>query len=237
MGSSPEAAAEWHLRHRAAEPSFAAQARAARERILAAVDADRPVLDLGCGTGPFAAEVLDRGGRWIGLDRDPAMAAGARWRTGRTRALVGEAARLPFADRAFGAVVSLGLFEYLVFPERVLAEAARVVRPGGAIVVTVPRREAPGRRWLGAAAPLLRALGRPDPFDLRRARRIRPAVAARWAAAAGMPLTEVRRVVPAVLPWPIDRFLPGLVRRLAPALPERLGTVWLFRFTRPADRG
>jgi SAM-dependent methyltransferase len=232
MGSDPAAAA-WHLRHRGEEASFRSQARAVLDRLP---EGPGRVLDLGCGTGPLAPEVRGLGLGWIGLDRDPAMAAGARSRLAPdpAAAAVGAAERLPFPDRTFAAVVALGLFEYLPDPEAALAEIRRVLVPGGAALLAVPRRDSPFRRGLAAVAPLLRALGRRDPFDLRAGRAVGAADACRWAAAAGLGVAEVRAVAPAIVPWPLDRLVPRLAAALASRLPERFGTIRLFTFHRIA---
>jgi len=230
MASEAGSAARWHLRNRAEEPSFRAQAAAAVARLP---EGPRPILDLGCGSGPLAGPVGEAGRRWIGLDRDGEMAAAAGSRFGRPAPVaVGDAAALPFPDGVFGAVLSLGLFEYLDRPAAALAEVRRVLVPGGTAVLLVPRRDAPWRRGLAAAAPLLRALGRRDPFDLRAGRRVTRAEARRWGRAAGLPLVEARPAAPALVPWPLERLLPRLDAALRARLPERFGTLWLLRYRR-----
>ncbi|MHC4473335.1 MAG: class I SAM-dependent methyltransferase [Planctomycetota bacterium] len=229
MGSDRRAA-EWHLAHRAAERSFRDQARAALAELPAG---PLPVLDLGCGSAPLAAFLEGSGHLYVGLERDPEMDRTASRRAGAPSIVRAEAERLPFPDGAFKAIVALGLFEYIPDPPSVLAEAARVAAPGGAIVLSVPRRESLYRRGLAAAAPLLRLLRRADPFDLRSGRAVTPADAAGWAAQAGLTLVTARAVAPALVPWPLDRLL------RAPAsvdLPESLGTAWLFRFACPPGR-
>jgi len=247
MGSDARSAADWHLRHRSTERSFASQAAA-----VVAVVPPGPVLDLGCGTAPLADYLDPRRNAWTGLERDPAMAAGAVRRRSRSpaRAVLGDALRLPFRDGAFTSVVALGLFEYLSDPPTTLREAARVTAPGGAIVLTVPRRDSLYRRGLVAAAPLLKLAGRVDPFDLESGRRVTPADAARWGRAAGVRLATVRPVAPALLPWPLDRLLVRAVRRFdrkpgrrgpsqtaPPGENRRLGTAWLFCYACPVAAG
>jgi SAM-dependent methyltransferase len=228
MGSDP--AADWHLAHRATERSFVRQAAAVAARLPPG-----PVLDLGCGTAPLAAHLDEDRNPWTGLERDAAMALGAvRRRSPRPpRAVRGDGARLPFRDGAFRAVVALGLFEYLPDPGAVLAEARRVTAPGGAVLLTVPRRESLYRRGLAAAAPLLETAGRPDPFDLRSGRRVTPADAARWAREAGVRIVAVRPVAPALVPWPLDRLLGAVARRLERDLDDHLGTAWLVHYSCP----
>jgi SAM-dependent methyltransferase len=227
-----------HLEKRDQESSFCLQAEAALARIPPGAS---PVLDLGCGTAPLAPRLIARGHEYVGADRDPAMVAGANRRLGEGpgRVALADARELPFPDRYFGAVASLGLFEYLDEPIATLSEVRRVLRPGGPAVLTVPRREAPYRRAQAVAAPVLRALGRTDPFDLRSGRNVTPDLLESWAADAGLHVTARAHVAPAVLPWPVDRLLPGLARRLAQGAGSRYGTMRLFVLMRPstdADR-
>jgi SAM-dependent methyltransferase len=226
-----ERVAEWHLENRAGESSFAAQAR----EITSALPPG-PVLDLGCGTAPLLRYVEPARNPWYGVERDDAMARGGRRRDPTAPISRADAVRLPFPEGSFAAVVALGLFEYLEDPVVVLAEARRVTVDGGAVLVTVPRRDAPYRRGLGAAAPFLRASGRRDPFDLLSGRSLRPVDAARWARRAGLALSGARPVAAAVVPWPLDRFLPRAARSLAATASPAFGTAWLFRFTCP-ERG
>jgi SAM-dependent methyltransferase len=62
--------------------------------------------------------------------------------------LDGDAAELPIPDGCADAVVLLEVIEHVAEPERVLAEAHRVLRPEGTLIVTVPHRGP--TRWLDA---------------------------------------------------------------------------------------
>ena len=100
------------------------------------------VLDLACGTGRFMAQVLNAFPRLklSGLDLSPNYAAAARkevrhWP--QVDIFEGQAEALPLDDEAFDAIVSVFLFHELpprVRP-KVIAEAARVLRPGGAFII------------------------------------------------------------------------------------------------------
>ena len=89
------------------------------------------VLDLGCGKGRFARRLADEGALVVGLDLSSAMLASASG-LARVRA---SARRLPLASDAFDAVVAVEVFEHLPALGAVLAEARRVLRPGGALAV------------------------------------------------------------------------------------------------------
>lgn len=98
-------------------------------------DADR-LLELGCGYGRLLLRLRRPGRRLIGIDRSDASlrlarrAAGGKDAPGLVR---GDAARLPFADACFDAVVCAqnGISAFHVDPQALVAEAARVTRPGG----------------------------------------------------------------------------------------------------------
>jgi SAM-dependent methyltransferase len=97
----------------------------------------RPLLDVGCGDGHFAASCL---GTTVdaGVEPNPASAAEAR-RTGAYRGVfVGSAAKLPFPDASFASVVSNCVLEHIPPLDDALSEIGRVLQPGGKLVITVP---------------------------------------------------------------------------------------------------
>ena len=94
-----------------------------------------PVVDVGCGSGPTG----EGWGRWVGVDASRAELARSVER-GRAPVVQADAARLPFADgRARVVVASMSLM-VVRDPEGCVAEAARVLGPGGALLVLVPAR-------------------------------------------------------------------------------------------------
>ena len=98
------------------------------------VNADDTALDLACGTGDFALLARERGARVVGVDFAGAMLAAARERCPGAIALVrGDALRLPLADGSVSVAVSgFALRNFTAIPP-VLAELARVLRPGGRV--------------------------------------------------------------------------------------------------------
>ena len=101
-----------------------------------AIGRGRRVLDLGCRSGALARHFLE-GNEVVGLDVDrAALAKAAALGIEPVEANVEEP--LPFADASFDAVVAGELLEHLQFPEALVAEAHRVLRPGGALVGSVP---------------------------------------------------------------------------------------------------
>ncbi|WP_287958630.1 class I SAM-dependent methyltransferase [Filomicrobium sp.] len=97
------------------------------------------VLDVGCGDGVFAIELAKRGGIVTGLDPDPTMLQAAEARAlkeGITLTLEqGEAGALPFPDAAFDRVVAVTVLCFIPDAEQSIAEMARVLRPGGRLIV------------------------------------------------------------------------------------------------------
>jgi SAM-dependent methyltransferase len=87
------------------------------------------VLDVGCGTGWFARRLAADGARVTGLDPDEEALAFARHTNrGRVAYVRGDARRLPFADGAFDAVVSVTALCFIEQWERAIGEIVRVSR-------------------------------------------------------------------------------------------------------------
>jgi len=109
------------------------------------------VLDVGCGPGVMIEPVVSRGGRLTGVDLSAEMVARARARArhlnveDRCEFVMGSAGDLPFEDASFDAVTAMGVLEYVPDDARMLREMARVLRPGGVAVVTVPNLLSPWR--------------------------------------------------------------------------------------------
>ena len=126
---------EEHHRERRAEGEFVF----VPERIpffQAAVGSGKRVLDLGCRSGALTRHFLD-GNEVFGLDVDAAaLAKAAELGIEPVEANVEEP--LPFEDASFDAVVAGELFEHLQFPDALVAEIRRVLRPGGVLVGSVP---------------------------------------------------------------------------------------------------
>jgi SAM-dependent methyltransferase len=126
---------EEHHRERRAEGDFVF----VPERIpffRDAIGRGRRVLDLGCRSGAFTRNFL-AGNEVVGLDIDRvALAKAAELGVETVVANVDEP--LPFPAASFDAVVAGELLEHLQFPDALVAEARRVLRPGGVLVGSVP---------------------------------------------------------------------------------------------------
>lgn len=94
------------------------------------------LLDVACGPGLVSAAAAARGARVTGLDFAPNMVAEASRRHPALTFREGDAEALPFADASFDAVVIGFGLHHFPLPGRALAEARRVLRPGGRLGFT-----------------------------------------------------------------------------------------------------
>ncbi|PKW25538.1 class I SAM-dependent methyltransferase [Phycicoccus duodecadis] len=103
------------------------------------------VLDAGCGTGRMARFLADRGCSVVGVDISPGMLAMARRHHPDLEVHEASLTDLPFADASFDGV--LLWYSVIHLPDedlaRALAEVARVVRPGGHVLVASQKGDGP----------------------------------------------------------------------------------------------
>ena len=109
------------------------------EQLRKHVPPPAPVLDFGCGTGQIARALAKLGWEVTGCDISKGMLEHAskddvRW----VELDAASAPALPFADAAFEAVIASSVLEYVSDPAASLLELARLIRPGGWILFTVP---------------------------------------------------------------------------------------------------
>jgi SAM-dependent methyltransferase len=103
---------------------------------VAALGRGKRVLDLGCRSGALTRHFLE-GNTVVGLDVDGVALEKAR-ELGIEPVQANVEERLPFEDASFDAVVAGELLEHLQFPDALVAEARRVLRPRGVLVGSVP---------------------------------------------------------------------------------------------------
>jgi len=120
--------------------------------------ADRPVLEIGCGTGLYSRYLQSLfGGRYHGCDLSPGMLRVAQ--DGGMGALAAaDATRLPFADHSVCAVFAFGVLHHVPDTPRVFNEVHRVLQPGGAFLLMEPNRLNPCNVALGMMRPIERGM-------------------------------------------------------------------------------
>ncbi len=107
------------------------------------------ILDIGCGTGVFAARLREAfpAARVWGVDLVAGMLTkgATRWRAhaGVVQPLQGDSERLPFAAGSFDIVTCANSFHHYPHQDRAVAEMHRVLRPGGHLLLIDGYRDAP----------------------------------------------------------------------------------------------
>jgi 2-polyprenyl-6-hydroxyphenyl methylase / 3-demethylubiquinone-9 3-methyltransferase len=154
----------------------------------------RQVLDVGCGGGLLAEGMAHRGARVLGIDLAPEALAVARLHAIESGLLVEyrQVAVEELAESApagFDVVTCLEMLEHVPDPSAILAALARVVRPGGHVILSTINRNAKAFALaIVGAEYVMRLL----PMGTHRyARLIRPSELSRWARAAGLELSDL----------------------------------------------
>jgi len=106
------------------------------------------LLDVGCGSGAYAASMRDRGWEVRGTEFDPLAAQVARSAHG-IAVDVGELASIAYPDGAFDAVTARHVLEHVRDPVAFLSECWRILRPGGRLVIVTPNVDSLGHRHFG----------------------------------------------------------------------------------------
>jgi SAM-dependent methyltransferase len=161
------------------------------------------IADVGCGPGAFAQALCERGARVTAIDSARAMLDAVAARGLGCELVEADALSLPLADASHDAACLVQVLEYVTDPVAALREAARIVRPGGAVLAAdtdwdtqgfnTPDREL-GRRIVHAWAD-----GKPDGWAGRRLRG--------WLSAAGLVPEERCVVVLDATEWGGDTFI------------------------------
>jgi len=108
------------------------------EAFVAMLPSDWMIADLGCGTGHLTAQLASSVRRVIGVDHSAAMLKAARKRTAHLDNVElrrGDLEAVPIDDGSCDAVVLMLVLTYVSRPIQALAQAARILRPGGKVVV------------------------------------------------------------------------------------------------------
>jgi SAM-dependent methyltransferase len=145
---------------RAASPSVLEPLREALEGAPG-----RRLADVGGGTGNYARALRDDGWDPVVIDREPAMLARAAGKGLET--IEADAQSLPLADASVDAAMLVSMLHHVENPAAALAEARRILRPGGRLALMVFTREDTAASWLNDYFPSTRAwmLASHSPLD------------------------------------------------------------------------
>jgi ubiquinone/menaquinone biosynthesis C-methylase UbiE len=140
---NPEASAELHRAHMA---HFEVEAEHAAEamRLLGEAASDAVLLDVGCGMGQYLVVGSGRFQGVVGMDLALFQLVLARKHLSETGApsllVAAEAERMPFVSGSVAAVAAAAVIEHVAEPNRVVAEAVRVLRKQGRFFLSTPNR-------------------------------------------------------------------------------------------------
>ncbi|HET7009313.1 MAG TPA: class I SAM-dependent methyltransferase [Anaerolineales bacterium] len=123
--------------HLTSLPYFRGFLRAIEARLLERIRLEPPRLDVGCGDGHFGSVAFSTPTD-VGMDADVKSLKEAGRRSAYRILVAGDGGRMPFASRSFASAVSNSVLEHIPDVRSVLAEVARLVRPKGRFVFTVP---------------------------------------------------------------------------------------------------
>jgi SAM-dependent methyltransferase len=123
-----------------------------REAFFAVIvpEPGRRTLEVGCGEGRVARDLAHRGHRVVAVDASPTLVGHAADADPGGRYLVADAATLPFRDGSFDVVVAYNSLMDVDDMPATVAEAARVLEPGGHLCVCVTHPTADAGRFAGA---------------------------------------------------------------------------------------
>jgi ubiquinone/menaquinone biosynthesis C-methylase UbiE len=119
-------------------PAAHALARACECQAFSHFQLKPPILDVGCGDGLFAKICFPKIKIDIGLDQNKNEIRMAKENNAYKKVVLADATKMPFRDSYFKTIISNSALEHIDRPDKVLAEANRVLKKGGSFIFTVP---------------------------------------------------------------------------------------------------
>ena len=118
---------------------FVAEQEAQTLNALLQPQAEQKILEIGCGTGHFTLEMVQKGCRITGIDQAPKMLQQAQTKLSayskQVQLQIMDAQKLEYADNQFDSVFSMATLEFITDPQVAYHQMYRVVKPGGTIVL------------------------------------------------------------------------------------------------------
>jgi 2-polyprenyl-6-hydroxyphenyl methylase/3-demethylubiquinone-9 3-methyltransferase len=163
--------------------------------------------------------VLERGGVFDGIDLSPEMVREASEKFGHlpnVRFAVGNIEAIDASDNSYDQLICMAVIEYLKTPERAMAQMARVLKPGGVAIITMPKRWHISRLTVAATKPvrlLAKLLGAATADHLPRLR-LQPQELDQAARRAGLMPDGRSQYHFTPVAYPLTRIAPDLTMRL-----------------------
>jgi ubiquinone/menaquinone biosynthesis C-methylase UbiE len=120
------------------------------EALLADAATGSKILEVGCGPGLMVDYFLERRADYYGVDLSSEMVAECRTRFDGLASVhfcVGDVQRLEFSDSSFDIVLCLGALEYVAVESQAVGEMARVLKPGGTVILSAITKWSPFNTW------------------------------------------------------------------------------------------
>ncbi|HWE30215.1 MAG TPA: methyltransferase domain-containing protein [Polyangia bacterium] len=222
---------DWQTRN----PVLARREAALAQRVL--LRAGERLLEIGCGEGANLHHLRDDGALRFGVDFSSEKASFARNATG-AATVTADGALLPFADGGFDAVLIRDVLHHVPAPAAVLAEARRVLAPGGRLVLVEPNRNSPLIWAQAALIPAERAVLRSTAARLGRQLADAGFVVARHSYEQPLPLERILLHPTMGLPQLgslslVERALAAIESVARRLVPERAWMYLVFEASRP----
>lgn len=99
---------------------------------------DKAILDIGCSTGYFGAQLMKKGAKVTGIDISTKAIKEAKKVLTEAKVVDLNEGKLPFKNKVFDSIIASELLEHLFQPINILKEAHRILKDGGELIISTP---------------------------------------------------------------------------------------------------